>query len=130
MPPRARLRGRVHSLERDRAAVRHHYDVGNDFYAAQEAKLERICRKLRLRPGERLLDIGCGWGGLVTACATTVRWPAGRSTRSSASGWSNTSRTSASATPAPCGCGWDGWRQPVRAIEVVGEARYRVWRIF
>ena len=89
--------------------MRHHYDVGNDFYAlwldrrmvyscayfptgtedleaAQEAKLEHICRKLRLRPGERLLDIGCGWGGLVTACATTVRWPAGRSTRSSASG--------------------------------------------
>lgn len=92
VPPRARLHGRVHSVERDRAAVRHHYDVGNDFYAlwldrrmvyscayfptgaedldaAQEAKLEHICRKLRLRPGERLLDIGCGWGGLVTYAA-------------------------------------------------------------
>ncbi|HEU5298510.1 MAG TPA: cyclopropane-fatty-acyl-phospholipid synthase family protein [bacterium] len=92
IPPRAKQRGRVHSLERDRAAVQHHYDIGNDFYAlwldrrmvyscayfptgeedidaAQEAKLEHICRKLRLRPGERLLDIGCGWGGLVAYAA-------------------------------------------------------------
>jgi len=91
-PARARLHGRVHSLARDRAAVRHHYDVGNEFYAlwldrrmvyscayfpsgaedideAQEAKLEHICRKLRLQPGERLLDIGCGWGGLVRYAA-------------------------------------------------------------
>lgn len=91
-PLRARLRGRPHSLARDRAAVRHHYDVGNDFWAlwldrrmvyscayfptgtedldaAQEAKLEHVCRKLRLRPGERLLDIGCGWGGLVIYAA-------------------------------------------------------------
>ena len=91
-PPRAHLRGRVHSLARDRAAARHHYDVGNDFYAlwldhrmvyscayfptsagdldvAQEAKLEHICRKLRLQPGERLLDIGCGWGSLVLHAA-------------------------------------------------------------
>ena len=82
-----RLRGALHSRERDRAAVEYHYNVGNDFYAlwlddrmqyscgyfptgeenlntAQELKLEFICRKLRLRPGERLLDIGCGWGGL------------------------------------------------------------------
>ncbi len=84
----ARLRGEVHSRERDRAAIQYHYDVGNDFYelwldrnlqyscayfptgrgnldAAQEHKMEHICRKLRLKPGERLLDIGCGWGGLV-----------------------------------------------------------------
>lgn len=77
---------------RDRASVRYHYDVGNDFYRlfldrrmqytcayfptgtedldlAQERKLEHICRKLRLRPGERLLDIGCGWGGLLIYAA-------------------------------------------------------------
>ncbi len=84
----ARLSGERHSLERDRAAIAYHYDVGNDFYAlwldramiyscayfktgkedldtAQRQKLDLICRKLRLRPGEKLLDIGCGWGGLV-----------------------------------------------------------------
>ncbi len=88
----AQLRGRRHSRERDRAAVSYHYDVGNEFYrlflgqwmtyscayfpthetdldAAQAAKLEHICRKLRLQPGERLLDIGCGWGGLVIYAA-------------------------------------------------------------
>ena len=84
----AKLRGARHSKERDRQAVTYHYDRSNDFYAlwldqrmvyscayfatpeddldtAQERKLEYICRKLRLRPGEHLLDIGCGWGGLV-----------------------------------------------------------------
>jgi len=93
-PPREELGhvagtiGQTHSLERDRSSVRHHYDVGNDFYrqwldgrmqyscgyfcnseddldAAQTAKLEHICRKLRLAPGDRLLDIGSGWGGLL-----------------------------------------------------------------
>ena len=87
-----KLKGRAHSAERDRAAVRHHYDVGNDFYRlwldqrmvyscayfesetdsldrAQTAKLEYLCRKLRLRPGQRLLDIGCGWGALVMYAA-------------------------------------------------------------
>lgn len=77
-----------HSPKEDRAAIGYHYDVGNDFYrlwldegmiyscayfprgdetidVAQIAKLDHICRKLRLAPGERLLDIGCGWGGLV-----------------------------------------------------------------
>jgi len=88
----AKLRGARHSKERDRQAVTYHYDRSNDFYAlwldqrmvyscayfatpgddldtAQERKLEYICRKLRLRPGERLLDIGCGWGGLVIYAA-------------------------------------------------------------
>jgi cyclopropane-fatty-acyl-phospholipid synthase len=77
-----------HSLESDRDAISHHYDVSNAFYklfldermvyscayfrtgddtleAAQAQKLDHICRKLRLAPGERYLDIGCGWGALV-----------------------------------------------------------------
>ena len=77
-----------HSLESDRAAISHHYDVSNAFYKlfldqrmvyscayfhedadtldqAQANKLDHICRKLRLKPGERYLDIGCGWGALV-----------------------------------------------------------------
>jgi cyclopropane-fatty-acyl-phospholipid synthase len=85
-------RGRRHSLDRDRVAVRHHYDVSNAFYrmvlgptmvyscayfsspddtleVAQTRKLETICRKLRLRAGDRLLDIGCGWGTLVLHAA-------------------------------------------------------------
>ena len=89
---RASLAGAEHSKERDRRAVTYHYDVGNEFFslfldrrmvyscgyfptgqedldAAQEAKLEHICRKLRLKPGERLLDIGCGWGGLIMYAA-------------------------------------------------------------
>jgi cyclopropane-fatty-acyl-phospholipid synthase len=96
---RSQLRGRGadrsgqrHSMERDAHAIRSHYDVGNDFYAlwldpamvyscayfptgteslaeAQQAKLDHICRKLRLERGERLLDIGCGWGGLIMHAA-------------------------------------------------------------
>ncbi|WP_421992285.1 class I SAM-dependent methyltransferase [Roseococcus sp.] len=76
----------------DQAQVQFHYDLSNEFYAlfldpemvyscayypdweadlatAQKAKLEMICRKLRLAPGERFLDIGCGWGGLVCHAA-------------------------------------------------------------
>ncbi|MFJ9567658.1 class I SAM-dependent methyltransferase [Streptomyces fuscichromogenes] len=90
----ARLRGGPHSRARDRAAISHHYDLSNDFYAllldetmayscgywaddgpgftavdAQRAKLELICRKLALEPGARLLDIGCGWGSLTLHAA-------------------------------------------------------------
>ncbi len=88
----AHLSGARHSRQRDRAAIQYHYDVGNDFYAlwldrrmqyscayfptgaedldtAQERKLDLICRKLRLKPGESLLDIGCGWGGLAMYAA-------------------------------------------------------------
>jgi cyclopropane-fatty-acyl-phospholipid synthase len=88
----AELSGEPHSIERDRQAVTYHYDVSNDFYAlwldermvyscayfesadeeldtAQARKIDYLCRKLRLRPGERLLDIGCGWGGLVIHAA-------------------------------------------------------------
>jgi cyclopropane-fatty-acyl-phospholipid synthase len=87
-PGPVRLRGRLHSPERDRAAIAYHYDVSNAFYElwldeqlsyscayfrdeadtleqAQTQKYEIICRKLRLHPGERFLDVGCGWGGLV-----------------------------------------------------------------
>jgi cyclopropane-fatty-acyl-phospholipid synthase len=89
---RAQLNGRRSSLERDRRAIAYHYDVSNEFFAlwldstmtyscavfasstedlerAQRRKLEYVCRKLRLRPGERILDIGCGWGGLVMHAA-------------------------------------------------------------
>ena len=92
-PEEAHLRGRRHSKERDAAAIQHHYDVSNDFYEmvlgstmtyscavfekpsdpldrAQEQKHELICRKLDLQPGQRLLDIGCGWGGMVMHAAS------------------------------------------------------------
>jgi cyclopropane-fatty-acyl-phospholipid synthase len=88
-----RPRGERHSLLRDRRAVRHHYDVSNDFFAlfldesltyscalfsrgaktldeAQEAKRELVCQKLRLSAGERVLDVGCGWGSFVIHAAS------------------------------------------------------------
>lgn len=113
LPPRVpaselRPRGRRHSRERDARAVRHHYDVSNEFFAlfldesmtyscalftrelesleqswgtvshsapqrtleqAQDAKRELICRKLALHEGERVLDVGCGWGSFVIHAA-------------------------------------------------------------
>ena len=89
---RAKLSGKRHSIERDSRAIAFHYDVSNDFYAlwldprliyscayfedaaesletAQKRKLDYICRKLRLQQGQRLLDIGCGWGGLAIFAA-------------------------------------------------------------
>ena len=86
------LRGRLHSAERDAAAVRYHYDVGNDFFAlfldesltyscaifskgaqtladAQRAKLELVAGKLALEPGMRVLDVGCGWGSFAIHAA-------------------------------------------------------------
>lgn len=97
LPPKppaseARLRGRLHSRLRDRAAISHHYDLSNDWYQllmdehmayssayfthegqslhdAQTAKLDLVCRKLALEPGMRLLDIGCGWGSMILHAA-------------------------------------------------------------
>jgi cyclopropane-fatty-acyl-phospholipid synthase len=89
----AHLKGSPHSRARDRQAVTYHYNVPGDFYRlwldrhlvyscayfdtpdegldeAQERKLDYICRKLRLKPGERLLDIGCGWGALILHAAS------------------------------------------------------------
>lgn len=90
-PPRYR-RGLLHSLMRDRSAIEHHYDVSNTFYSyilgptmvyscavfndefrsleeAQREKIDLVCRKLDLKPGMKLLDVGCGWGSLVMHAA-------------------------------------------------------------
>lgn len=84
--------GLRHSLSRDSRAISHHYDVSNRFYEwllgptmaytcavyphegatleeAQEEKVDLVCRKLDLRPGQRLLDVGCGWGTMVVHAA-------------------------------------------------------------
>lgn len=94
-PPREEARSprrHLHTKRTDRRAISHHYDVGNDFYEivlgpsmvyscaywptpdstleqAQRDKLELVCRKLGLRPGLRLLDVGCGWGSLAIHAA-------------------------------------------------------------
>lgn len=93
-PEEVRLSGRVHSKSRDRRAVTHHYDVSNDFYrlvlgptltyscavfespedsleVAQTNKYDLVCRKLGLQEDQRLLDVGCGWGGMLLHAGTT-----------------------------------------------------------
>jgi cyclopropane-fatty-acyl-phospholipid synthase len=98
VPPRApkielRLRGRRHSVRRDREAIRYHYDAGNEFFAlfldpsmtyscaifsrgagtleeAQETKLDLVCAKLGLERGSRVLDVGCGWGSFALHAAS------------------------------------------------------------
>jgi cyclopropane-fatty-acyl-phospholipid synthase len=97
-PPLMELspRGRRHSRERDARAVRHHYDVPAEFFAlfldrsmtyscaifsrgaqtleeAQETKLELVCTKLSLEPGQRVLDVGCGWGSFAVHAASRHR---------------------------------------------------------
>jgi cyclopropane-fatty-acyl-phospholipid synthase len=92
VPRPLHLRGAAHTVLRDQDAIRYHYDLPPEFYSlfldsrmlyscayfqtaedgldqAQEQKLDYICRKLGLHPGERLLDIGCGWGALVIHAA-------------------------------------------------------------
>jgi len=86
-----RRSGALHTRRRDKAAISHHYDVGNDFYElvlgpsmvyscgywedggtleqAQRDKLDLVCRKLALKEGDRLLDVGCGWGSMAIHAA-------------------------------------------------------------
>ena len=93
-PPASELKltGERHTVGRDRQAVRYHYDAGNEFFAlfldpsmtyscayfkggaqtleeAQQAKLGLVCEKLGLREGQRVLDVGCGWGSLAIHAA-------------------------------------------------------------
>ncbi|MFF8510828.1 class I SAM-dependent methyltransferase [Streptomyces sp. NPDC015492] len=96
-PPAEEVRGRSggrHTRRRDRQAISHHYDVGNDFYelvlgpsmvyscaywasdgpdatleGAQRDKLDLVARKLNLKEGDRLLDVGCGWGSMALHAA-------------------------------------------------------------
>jgi cyclopropane-fatty-acyl-phospholipid synthase len=92
----ADLQGAIHSKERDRQAIKYHYDLPAEFYSlfldhrmvyscayfsstgqgidtAQFQKLDYLCRKLRLQAGERILDLGCGWGGLMMHAAKNYR---------------------------------------------------------
>ncbi|MFF0735851.1 class I SAM-dependent methyltransferase [Streptomyces chartreusis] len=91
-PEEVRRTGHLHTKRTDKRAISHHYDVGNDFYeivlgpsmvyscaywpapdstleTAQRDKLDLVCRKLGLKPGMRLLDVGCGWGSMAMHAA-------------------------------------------------------------
>ena len=121
--PQAELRprGKRHSRERDARSVRHHYDLPPEFFAlflgpsmtyscavfsrgattleeAQETKLEMVCTKLDLQPGQRVLDIGCGWGSF----APTPR--SATASKSSASRCRRPRPSSASAAPTSWAC--------------------------
>jgi cyclopropane-fatty-acyl-phospholipid synthase len=137
-PEEAWLRGRRHSKGRDAQAIAHHYDVSNRFFElvlgpsmtyscavwprtdatleeAQAAKYELICRKLELGEGMRLLDMGCGWGGMamhaarhhgasvvgVTLSRRQVEWPRRRwPTPAWPTGWRSASRTTGTSSTA------------------------------
>ena len=98
---RRAVEGLRHSMTRDAGVIARHYDVSNRFYErvlgpsmaytcalyetpeatleeAQAAKFDLVCRKLALRPGQRLLDVGCGWGGMVRPRRARVRRPRAR----------------------------------------------------
>jgi cyclopropane-fatty-acyl-phospholipid synthase len=146
------------SKRRDREAIAFHYDVSNDFYAlfldrrmvytcayyrrpdgdldqAQEDKLDLVCRKLRLQPGERLLDIGCGWGSLVlwaaerygveahgvTLSARQVEWAQAAIRRAGLEGRARVELLDY--RDLPCGAVYDKIAA-VGVIEHVGIARY------
>src|SRR5437763_1782121 len=122
----------------DRRAISFHYDVSNDFYAlfldkrmvytcayyrrpdgdldqAQEDKLDLVCRKLRLAPGERLLDIGCGWGSLVMWAAERYGVEAHGVTLSAAQAeWAGSAIR----------------RAGLQARALVGERVYRTWLLY
>ena len=117
-----------HRPEVDAEQIQFHYDVSDDFYAlwldprrvyscayyrdagmdlaaAQEAKLEHICRKLMLKEGERFLDIGAGWGGLLLHAAENYGVQA-RGITLSRNQHAHVNKADPGARPAPAGCGW------------------------
>jgi cyclopropane-fatty-acyl-phospholipid synthase len=93
LPKLVKRRPRINTLEGSKANIHHHYDIGNEFYElwlddqmqytcayfarqdysleqAQNAKMEHVCRKLELKPGQSVVEAGCGWGGLARYMAT------------------------------------------------------------
>ena len=164
-PPQERqLSGRRHSKGRDADAIHHHYDVSNRFYSwvlgpsmaytcavfpsadasletAQEEKFDLVCRKLGLEPGMRLLDVGCGWGGMVmhavkhygvTAIGVTLSEQQARYGQESiAAGWARrTRRRSASATTATSPeAGFDAVSS-IGLTEHIGRANYPAYFSF